>query len=61
MGKPREDFLYNGGDYMTSLKNGKVLYKDDQRYGRHMLDYVKSLSQQGKTIDASDEPRFRQR
>jgi len=55
------DFLYNGGDYMTSLKNGKVLYKDDQRYGRHMLDYVKSLSQQGKTIDASDEPRFRQR
>lgn len=55
------DFLYNGGDFMTSLKNGKVLFKDDQRYGKHMLDYVKRLSRQGKLIDAGDEPRFQQK
>lgn len=52
------DFLYNGGDFMTSLKNGTVLYSDGEKYGIHMLNYVKGLTKQGKQIDATDEPRF---
>lgn len=53
------DFLANGGDYMTSFKEGKRLFIDNQRYGIHMLNYVKSLTARGKVIDASDEKRMR--
>ena len=52
------NFLANGGDYMDSLRNGKVLFTDTEPYGEHMLEYVKQLTAQGKIIDAKDTPRF---
>lgn len=52
------NFLANGGDYMDSLRNGKVLFTDTEPYGEHMLEYVKQLTAKGKIIDAKDTPRF---
>ncbi|MDO4510272.1 MAG: bifunctional UDP-sugar hydrolase/5'-nucleotidase [Bacteroidales bacterium] len=52
------NFLANGGDFLESLKNGKVVFTDNVPYGERMLDYVKSLEAKGKLIDAKDTPRF---
>lgn len=52
------NFLSNGGDYLVSLRNGKVLFTDTEPYGEHMLEYVRQLSAQGKKIDAKDTLRF---
>ncbi len=52
------NFLSNGGDYLVSLRNGKVLFTDTVPYGEHMLQYVKGLEAKGKLIDATDKPRF---
>lgn len=52
------DFLANGGDFLTSFKNGNVLFKDNARYGVHILQYIKDLTAQGKMVDADDAPRM---
>ncbi|MDO4970920.1 MAG: bifunctional UDP-sugar hydrolase/5'-nucleotidase [Bacteroidales bacterium] len=52
------NFLANGGDFLDSLRNGKVLFTDTVPYGEHMLEYVKQLAAQGKKVDATDTPRF---
>lgn len=52
------NFLANGGDFLDSLRNGKVLFTDTVPYGEHMLEYVKQLAAQGKKVDAQDTPRF---
>lgn len=53
------NFLANGGDYMVSFKNGKRVYLDNQKYGNHMLNYVKLLQSQGKRIEAKSDKRMR--
>ncbi len=52
------DYLANGGDYMVSFQNAKRLFTDEQKYGVHMLEYVKRLTAQGKVIDSTDECRM---
>jgi len=54
------DYLANGGDYMTPLKHCKRLFVDKQKYGNHILDYVKHLQSQGKEINSTDEVRIKQ-
>lgn len=48
------DYLANGGDYMESFKNAKRLWVDGDKYGIHVLQYVKDLKAAGKKIDAPD-------
>jgi len=55
------DYLANGGDYMTPMTRCKRLFVDTQKYGNHMLDYVKGLEAQGKKIDAKDEVRIKKK
>ena len=52
------DYLANGGDYMTPMTRCKRLFVDTQKYGNHILDYVKKLEANGKMIDAKDEVRI---
>jgi len=53
------DYLANGGDYMVPLTRCKRIFVDTQKYGNHMLNYVRKLEAQGKKINASDEVRIR--
>jgi 5'-nucleotidase len=53
------DYLANGGDYMTPMTRCKRLFVDTQKYGNHILDYVKRLQAAGKKIDAKDEVRIK--
>ena len=53
------DYLANGGDYMEPMKRCKRLFVDTQKYGNHILEYVKKLNAAGKTIDAKDEVRIK--
>jgi 5'-nucleotidase len=55
------DYLANGGDYMTPMTRCERLFVDTQKYGNHMLDYVKRLQANGKKIDAKDEVRIKQK
>ena len=55
------DYLANGGDYMVPMTRCKRLFVDTQKYGNHVLDYVKNLQAQGKKINASDEVRIRKK
>ena len=55
------DYLANGGDYMTPMTRCNRLFVDTQKYGNHMLDYVKRLQTNGKKIDAKDEVRIKQK
>ncbi len=53
------DYLANGGDYMDPMKPCKRLFVDTQKYGNHILEYVKKLEAAGKKIDAKDEVRIK--
>jgi len=53
------DYLANGGDYMTPMTRCKRLFTDSQKYGNHILEYVKRLEAAGKKIDAKDEVRIK--
>ena len=53
------DYLANGGDYMTPMTRCKRLFTDTQKYGNHILNYVKRLEAAGKKIDAKDEVRIK--
>ena len=53
------DYLANGGDYMTPMTRCKRLFVDTQKYGNHILRYVKALEAAGKKIDAKDEVRIK--
>ena len=53
------DYLANGGDYMEPMKRCKRLFVDTQKYGDHILNYVKKLEAAGKKIDAKDEVRIK--
>ncbi|MBQ6080270.1 MAG: bifunctional metallophosphatase/5'-nucleotidase [Muribaculaceae bacterium] len=53
------DYLANGGDYMVPMKTCKRLFVDDQKYGDHILNYVKKLEAAGKKIDSTDEVRIK--
>ena len=55
------DYLANGGDYMTPMTRCKRLFVDTQKYGNHILEYVKKLEAAGKKIDAKDEVRIRKK
>ena len=55
------DYLANGGDYMTPMTRCKRLFVDTQKYGNHILEYVKQLEAKGKKIDAKDEVRIRKK
>ena len=55
------DYLANGGDYMTPLKSCKRLFVDTQKYGNHIITYVKNLQAQGKKINATDEVRIQEK
>lgn len=52
------DYLANGGDYMDPLEKANRLFVDDQKYGNHIINYVKNLSKRGKKIDSVDEVRM---
>ncbi|MBQ9218521.1 MAG: bifunctional metallophosphatase/5'-nucleotidase [Muribaculaceae bacterium] len=52
------DYLANGGDYMTPFKEAKRLFVDEVKYGDHVIEYVRNLSQQGKKINSTDEVRM---
>ena len=52
------DYLVNGGDHMEALGKGAILFIDTVPYGNHMKNYIKSLTQQGRVIDANDVPRM---
>ncbi|MGN0229616.1 MAG: bifunctional metallophosphatase/5'-nucleotidase [Muribaculaceae bacterium] len=45
------DYLANGGDYMVPLTRAERLFEDDVPYGGLVLEYVKQLDAQGKTIN----------
>ena len=53
------DYLANGGDYMTPMTRCKRLFVDTQKYGNHILEYVKQLQAKGKMIDAKDDVRIK--
>ena len=53
------DYLANGGDYMTPMTRCKRLFVDTQKYGNHILAYVKALKAAGKKIDAKDDVRIK--
>lgn len=53
------DYLANGGDYMTPMTRCNRLFVDTQKYGNHILDYVKKLEAAGKKIDAKDDVRIK--
>ena len=55
------DYLANGGDYMVPMTSCKRLFVDIQKYGNHILNYVKKLEAAGKKIDAKDEVRIRKK
>ena len=55
------DYLANGGDYMTPMTRCNRLFVDTQKYGNHMLNYVRQLEANGKKIDAKDEVRIKQK
>ncbi|MBQ9554705.1 MAG: bifunctional metallophosphatase/5'-nucleotidase [Muribaculaceae bacterium] len=55
------DYLANGGDYMTPMKRCKRLFVDTQKYGNHILTYVKDLQAKGKKIDSTDEVRIQKK
>ena len=52
------DYLANGGDYMEPLTRAERLFEDDVPYGGLVLEYVKQLDAQGKTIKSSNEKRM---
>ena len=53
------DYLANGGDYMTPMTRCERLFVDTQKYGNHILDYVKRLQVAGKKINSTDEVRIK--
>ena len=55
------DYLANGGDYMVPLTRCKRLFVDTQKYGNHILDYVKKLQANGRKIDAKDDVRIKKK
>ena len=55
------DYLANGGDYMTPMTRCKRLFVDTQKYGNHILNYVKNLQANGKIINGSDEVRIKKK
>ena len=52
------DYLVNGGDHMEALGKGATLFVDTIPYGEHMKDYIKTLTKQGRVVDATDEARM---
>ena len=52
------DYLVNGGDHMDALGKGAKLFVDTVPYGEHMKNYIKTLTKQGRVVDAKDEPRM---
>ena len=55
------DYLANGGDYMMPMKRCKRLFVDTQKYGNHILEYIKGLKAQGKKINSTDEVRIQEK
>lgn len=55
------DYLANGGDYMTPMTRCKRLFVDTQKYGNHILNYVKQLQARGKKIDAKEDVRIKKK
>ena len=55
------DYLANGGDYMTPMKHCKRLFVDTQKYGNHILTYLRNLQAKGKVINATDEVRIQKK
>lgn len=53
------DYLANGGDYMVPMTRCKQLFVDTQKYGNHILTYVKTLEAAGKKIDAKEDVRIK--
>ena len=53
------DYLANGGDYMTPMTRCKRLFVDTQKYGNHILRYVRDLEAKGKKINSTDEVRIK--
>ena len=46
---------------MTPMTRCKRLFVDTQKYGNHILNYVKALEAAGKKIDAKDEVRIKKK
>ena len=50
------DYLANGGDYMTSMRSGKVVNKKENVLYDDIIDFIERL--RGKKINPSDEKRM---
>lgn len=50
------DYLANGGDYMTSMRSGKVVNKKENVLYDDIIDYIERL--RGKKINPTDEKRM---
>lgn len=46
---------------MTPMTRCKRLFVDTQKYGNHILNYVKQLQAQGKKIDAKEDVRIKKK
>ncbi len=55
------DYLANGGDYMDCMKGCKRLFVDNQKYGNHIMNYVKGLTAKHMKINSTDEVRIKQK
>lgn len=53
------DYLAKGGDYMNSLKRGKIIAKGEKVLYDDMLEEFRHGSLKGKTLNPSDEPRMK--
>lgn len=53
------DYLAKGGDYMRSLKRGKVIAKGENVLFEDMLEEFRYGSLKGKTVNPSDQPRMK--
>lgn len=51
------DYLANGGDYMTPLKNGRIIASSDDIVYDDLINYIKTKYKR-KKINPSDTPRF---
>lgn len=54
------DYLANGGDYMTPLKNHTLVTRSHQVLYKDLLDYLRTGKGRGKTINPPSEIRMHQ-
>ena len=52
------DYLANGGDYMSPLKTGEIVAKDESKWGETLLNRLKEMGEKGIKITSTGESRM---